>query len=187
MSTHGHVSHLVCTTCGQLRSVDVDASIRPDRCQCIERHDDRFDAEDLIACSICASCALTIVRGHTRWHLLHCEECRGQVHQLNQNAGRLVVPIGIHTIVNGLALPAADANSDSKLEVFAAEMTSLFDRISALQRHVDRLVTDRLTSAGLDRFDTVTYDTYLNACRERSITADNGRAELTRFVDEVTR
>lgn len=188
MSTFGHDSHLVCTNCGQLRSVDSDASIRPDRCRCdIERGDDSFDAEDLIACSICASCALTIVRGHTKWHLLHCEQCRGRVRRLNQDIGRVVIPVGIHTIVNGLALSAAEVDSNSQVEAFAAEMTSLFDRISALQQHVDRIVAERLWSVGLERFGTVTFETYLNACQERSITAEDGRAELTRFVSEFTR
>ena len=188
MSAFHHDSHLVCTTCGRLRSVDSDGSVPPDRCRCTsDPHDDAFSAEDLIACSICASCALNIVRGHTKWHLLHCDNCRAHVHSLNEHAGRIVVPVGIHTIVNGLALQGGDVDSDAKVEAFAASMTSLFERISALGRHVDRLVTDRLATAGLDRFDTVSFEEYLDACRAHSFTVESGWVELDRFVAEVSR
>jgi hypothetical protein len=184
MNRYPHDTHAVCTRCCRLRSIDSTAVRPPDRCACADKQpDDRFNAEDMIACTICASCALAIVRGHTRWSMVHCKRCWGNARRINETAGRVVVPMGIHTIVNGLSLSGADAASEDKFEAFATQMLSLFERISELQAHTDRLVGARLNATGLDRFDTVPFEDYLDACSQRSITAADGWAELARFVD----
>ena len=51
---------------------------------------------------LCRTCLLTVVIGSTRWSLYHCADCKPAVVLLNRLARRCVIPIGPHSIMNGV-------------------------------------------------------------------------------------
>ena len=173
-----HKHHLLCTTCCRVRSIDSDQSQPPDRCGCEPRSATHFGAEQLVPCSICASCALAIVSGHSRWHLLHCESCVHAVGRLNRRLDAMIVPVGIHSIVNGIFLEP---------ETGAAHLSRMSSQIAALEHHTDLVVASRLELTGLDLESTVPFEEYVQACRRHKIDRLDGLVELIDFiVAEVT-
>jgi hypothetical protein len=51
------------------------------------------------------------VSSGSKWSLFFCEDCKMRVVAHNQGAGRCVIPIGRHSIMNGVFLSRADASN----------------------------------------------------------------------------
>lgn len=53
---------------------------------------------------ICYCCGLRIIKSGTRWSQFNCYHCHSQIIGLNTAAGRCVIPIGRHSMMNGVFL-----------------------------------------------------------------------------------
>jgi hypothetical protein len=163
-----HLAHHVCTTCGGLVSEDGPTrGVGIDRCWCevVPRTPDVQTAELRVSCRVCATCGLGVAWGHTRWHLHHCSDCVPLVRTINHAAGRLVIPLGIHSIVNGIALRpvggrVTEAMAGAWLDQFAASNLSQ----DALLRYGRRLVRHHLEQCDLLGLDKVDVERYRVEC-----------------------
>lgn len=161
----------ICTTCFHL----VAPCEEP--CACTPRvpaADPRV-AEARIRCVPCLVCGLVIVRGHTRWCQRVCRPCREVAQRLNAVVGRCVVPIGVHSIVNGAALrrgQAAEAEGDGAVDRFVAAMSDQVVTISRVYEFGAQLLESRISRLGLGLELTVGWERYLQACVDVGVTAE---------------
>ena len=160
----------ICTHCWRLRAEGKHV----DYCKC-QSHPPNDDYPDRdLACALCLTCALTVVHGHTRWMLVLCNPCCSRARELNVRHGRLVVPIGIHSLVNGAAFrPEGDGSvDDTKLEAFAGFFRSMIGSLNDNQSYGRRLVKRRCTRLGLMGSDLIDVDEYIAASRESGETEE---------------
>jgi len=94
---------------------------------------------------LCRACGLVPLRSGSRWSVWFCEPCKAQARSLNERVGRCVVPVGRHSLMNGVTVRSA---SPADIESFAGQMSTLFDTTGAIQRWSRTVVQENLVAAG---------------------------------------
>lgn len=96
-----HASMRICSRCYELYEPDVALEL-PQRCGCNRGSDPRWPGADFNERALlCRCCGLTVLRSGSRWSPFFCEPCKHRVIDLDRRIGRLVIPIGRHSIMNG--------------------------------------------------------------------------------------
>ncbi|HQF94095.1 MAG TPA: hypothetical protein PLS46_08045, partial [Microthrixaceae bacterium] len=89
---------------------------------------------------------------------------------LNQAAGRLVVPIGVHSLMNGVSM-TADIDDDATIQRFAANLRTMNIGIAELQERGAAVVLQRCHDLGVVPVEgVVPIGSYLEACTQAGIT-----------------
>ena len=118
---------------------------RVQRCGC-EPADPLWNAFDYNrAAELCRCCASRVIRCGSKWSVFFCEACKPHVVAYNGAAGWNVIPIGRHSIMNGVPLNTERPRKGSARAAFARGMSEVFDGIGRLERlhraHVARIVS----------------------------------------------
>ena len=116
-----------------------------------------------IAAELCQACGCAVLRSGSRYSVWFCSECKKRAGTLDTATGPRLIPIGPHTIMHGIALPANPEPTDAAIDVF-------FNRIRAFTARVDRLrswshavVRSNLETLHLASAPTVLLADYLEA------------------------
>ena len=150
------------TTCGTFRGGGEHREL----CHC--QPDDR-SPEERLRCLPCAICGLKITNGHTKWRQILCGPCKDRARPINEAAGRCLIPIGIHSIVNGMALQVgAGGITDAQAIAVADQLKAVLGAAGGLQKYGETLIKRR--AAELDLPELVPFDDYVVACHEAGIT-----------------
>jgi hypothetical protein len=153
----------LCRECLVLRGPFFDshnACERVQRCGC-EPADPRWNAFDYNrAAELCRCCASRVIGCGSKWSVFFCDVCKRQVVAYNGAAGRKAIPIGRHSMMNGVALNAGDAGKTSARRVFAHDLSEVFDRIDRLERF-HRTQVRRIVSSIETRGSTVPVPHYI--------------------------
>jgi hypothetical protein len=171
----------LCRECLGLRGPCFDSfgrCERTQRCACEPKEPLWTGYDYNCAIELCHLCGAATVRSGSRWSLFFCARCSTPVNAYNRAAGAVVIPIGRHSIMNGVVLSGRAAASPVARDAFAAAMTSLEGRIGRLfrwQRDKVRRLLRKLPEGGA----TVPLETYLEVARARSEDVDALIAELT--------
>ncbi|HEX9260268.1 MAG TPA: hypothetical protein VF855_12070 [Acidimicrobiales bacterium] len=142
---------VICTTCWRLRT----SGGHTDHCHCSypRRKKSPGEAEGLLACDLCYVCGLGVTRGHSRWRSLLCDHCRPLVRAFNSKHRKLVLPLGIHSVVNGVAYSAnpkaPPAATLAELTTFTDDLVACFGLVRAASEYGEKLVRDRCEGLGL--------------------------------------
>jgi hypothetical protein len=141
------------------------------RCYC-EPRQPRWNCYDYNqAVEVCRCCAASTVRSGSRWSPFFCNGCKPTILARNRAAGFALVPIGRHSIMNQVSLPAAEAADDGAVDAFVARFSSLGDRMERLEHW--RLARHRALLADLrPRGATIRLPRYLAAARARALDVD---------------
>jgi hypothetical protein len=97
------------------------------------------------------------------------------VRALNARLGRLVVPVGIHSLVNGVSSssnPGQPRVSRKDAARFAAQLTDIGRGGLRLDRYRTQLVRSRCERLGLVEGPAITLGRYLRACDAAGITPE---------------
>ena len=137
----------LCRKCLVLRGLFFDSHNgceRVQQCGC-EPPEPLWNAFDYnCAAELCRCCASRAIRCGSKWSVFFCDACKGHVVAYNDAAGWKVIPIGRHSLMNGVALRVDDARKGSPRSAFARGMSEVFDGIGRLERlhraHVTRIV-----------------------------------------------
>jgi hypothetical protein len=170
----------ICLECGQLRG---PSRFWDEICSCDRAAWDESEvprAGDLGAdARLCAGCLTSVVSGSTRWTLHFCRRyCLKTVLDLNRRAQRLVVPIGVHSLVNGISLPLDDRLTALRVTAFYDQLSTLFDNQQRLHELRESRTIERARRLGFTG-SAVGVSDYLAA------SSDNGlspAAELQAFI-----
>lgn len=104
------------------------------------------------ALDLCTVCARGTAGGTTRWSWLACTHCRSVEHALQDWLGIRVLPLGRHSLMNGVGLRVAGA-SEAEAAAFAVHFEGLglgWERLSAWGAAEARRLADRLGDGGPD-------------------------------------
>jgi hypothetical protein len=138
----------LCRTCLVLRGPFFDSHNgceRVQRCAC-EPREPLWHAFDYnCAAELCRCCASQVIRCGSKWSVFFCEACRPHVDAHNDAAGWKVIPIGRHSIMNGVALDTRSIGNGSARSAFARGLSEVFDGAVRLERfhraHVTGIVS----------------------------------------------
>ena len=141
-------------------------------CRC---HRDTWDRHPVPRCGhlsnnvhFCRSCLSALAPGCSRWTVYYFVDCRPPVVVLNRLAGRCVVPIGPHSMMNGVS------HATNGRQVLDAQASAFADQLSTLFRNqasLHELTNDRIRTR-LDDFDIKTHATRVRDYFDRCVTDD---------------
>jgi len=127
----------LCRKCLVLRGPFFDSHNgceRVQRCGCEPRQPlwNAFDYN--CAAELCRCCAAHVIRCGSKWSIFFCDACKRQVVAYNGAVGWKAIPIGRHSMMNGVALNTGDAGKASARSAYARDLSEVFDRIDRLER-----------------------------------------------------
>lgn len=123
---------------------------------------------------LCRCCGLVLLGSGSRWSTWFCEQCRPLIRGLNRAVGRVVVPIGRHSLMNGVGLPGPWTATPAAVEMFTRASIGLFDRIEALGRYARSVVERNVVALGLPPDTDVHVGEYLAAVRRSDLRCEDG-------------
>ncbi len=133
--------------CGQLRGW----AGRPQGCPC-EPSEPWPGCDVSRAQDLCLVCARGTAGGTSRWSWLGCTTCRSVDQALRDWLGMPVLPLGRHSIMNGVGLRVATA-SQEEVDAFCVRLEGLelgWDRLHAWARDEARRLARSFADAGPD-------------------------------------
>ena len=148
----------ICRTCAKLYD-DVDDSGQ--HCACYRRNQLGWPGYDYNEhTGLCHCCVRETLPSGSRWSVWFCEACKERVLALNRRIGLSVIPIGRHSLMNGVGLSGEAATRRAEAAAFTAGLQSFFGRINDLHEwtrvklHTNLLRTDLLWAGnpGLDEY-----------------------------------
>ncbi len=162
---------LVCCECFALRDPEVrDDGHPPQLCDCAPQEvrdaQPRFGDFNKRA-ELCYVCGLTLISSGSRWSPFHCRECMRRVQDLNASVGLLIVPIGRHSLMNGVGSPRP--NVSSELQEFVDGVNDMNVRISDISDYSRQVVRRNLWLLGLPSSEHIPVRNYLEACASSSL------------------
>lgn len=119
---------------------------------------------------LCRCCGEVLLPSGSRWSVWFCRECAGRVAGLNRGAGRCIVPIGAHSMMNGVSLRGAV--TEPQVELFVRESNGLFASMDELLAHAQRVVVRNLVRLGFPAAEHVPLGSYLRAAGEAPLTSE---------------
>lgn len=173
---------IICGRCHQLRGPSGLGWFQLCSCATAEERkaNEPVEPRDLATVMVlCRCCALSTVPTRSRWAHFVCGPCRGRIVELNRTAGRLVIPIGYHSIVNGVSLSGARVAPEA-LSAFSDQLLALFREQGGLWAWADRVVVSNLAHLGLPTASDVGLSEYLAAVGRSSLCSELAFADLRR-------
>jgi hypothetical protein len=107
---------------------------------------------------LCRACGLVPLRSGSRWSAWFCEPCLRLARTLNERVGRCVVPIGRHSLMNGVS---GHNRSSEEIEFFAGRLSNLFEAMAAIRPWARTVVRENLVAAGQPDDVDLDLSTYL--------------------------
>ena len=129
---------------------------------------------------LCRACGLVPLRSGSRWSVWFCGPCATQANRLNERVGRCVVPIGRHSLMNGVS---ARSDSSEEIDFLAAQLPKLFDAMDAVGQWSRIVVRENLAVAGQPHDVDMDLSTYL-ASVHTSATSEQRFAEMVAHLLE---
>ena len=162
----------VCSTCFRLYGIGLSPWKRYgerlywQRCSC----DDKAEPPENITekqavygnglVELCYCCGMALVPLGSQWFMFFCDECRPMVRDFDRQYGRVIIPIGRHSLVNGsilrgldstgdgLILRSPDVQDDAKVEQYFSKVKGMFASIKYLEEWNRLEVANRLKEIG---------------------------------------
>ena len=122
---------------------------------------------------LCRCCTMEPLRSLSRWSVWFCEECKTRVREFNNNAGPALIPIGRHSVMNGLGLSLDGATDPDEIARFTASTNGLFAKIGELLAWTSNRVRNNLRALEFAPGTEIALAAYLtsaNRLRSRSAT-----------------
>jgi hypothetical protein len=163
---------VICARCRQLKGPVPDRTDRVRQlCACtpveVRRAEPRWGGDHNTYAELCRCCGLELLPSGSKWSVWFCEPCKTSVRDLNKAAGRCVIPIGRHSMMNGVAATGAQLATDDAIDAFTRRLTTFVERIDFLDAHACAAVERNLLALGFGVEHDVPLADYL-AALERS-------------------
>lgn len=178
-STDGSYGALaVCGTCGEVKGpLPAEWGRAQQLCSCASaeqrRAQPKYGSDFACWVELCYCCGLYTVSSGSRWSPFHCREyCSGHARALNDRAGHCLVPMGRHSLMNGIVLPEPRRRSDAEIDAFANQLKSLFSRVEQHKERAKATVLTNLACLGFERGEDVLLDDYLARARRSQLSPE---------------
>ncbi len=161
---------VVCDACGRVRG-KWRALERPGApayeqgCPCVAGDGEPWPGFDFkTAVELCHVCGAEALPSGSRWSPYCCDACKERVKQLNLHYGTCIIPIGRHSLMNGVAYGADVAHAGATPAQFAEDLHGLFGRSDRLLAWRKRQIRANLADCGFASGEAVALPDYLAAC-----------------------
>jgi hypothetical protein len=128
----------VCRTCFLLRGPFYDTHNGCERvqpCEC-DREQPLWNGYDYnCAAELCYCCAAAVIGSGSKWSVFFCDGCKVRVCAYNDAVVRSAIPIGRHSLMNGVSLRAADARKARRVNELAKGLSRLAGGVERLYAH----------------------------------------------------
>lgn len=160
--------------CGSCFGLYGEINLRRQLCSCATPEEHRANGEARYQSSgtywtrlaeICRCCGATLVTADHKFSLWFCGKCLKRVREVNKACGSCVIPIGWHSIVNGVFAPSNRCKTLMGATAVADELGAFFRETVSVSEWGDRLVERHWLAAGLPLGQDVSVDDYLKAVR----------------------
>ncbi len=118
--------------------------------------------------TLCYCCGAEQLRSGSRWSVWFCETCRKRVLEFNQEIGVSLIPIGRHSLMNGIGLELGPVVSKIKIKETIVNLRQLGTRSDHLERWKKTVKSRNWRSARLDEGQDVGLIKYLLSAKELS-------------------
>jgi hypothetical protein len=125
---------------------------------------------------LCRCCGQQLLRSGSRWSVWFCTPCKKRVFSLNHRARTCVIPIGRHSLMNGVFGEARPRTSRVEIAGVAVSLRKLFESIDDLAEWAQEIVRRNCASVGLGDRARVPLGDYLGAVKRAKLS----RAEAFR-------
>jgi hypothetical protein len=133
---------------------------------------------------LCNCCVAVLAPGSSRWTSYYCDGCRPHVFVLNRLAGRCLVPIGPHSIMNGIFQTVPDGpDLDAAVISFHDQLSTMTRNQTALHDLTFERTHLRLADLGIDAY-AVGVEDYVTRCRDAGWTARAGFVDFVLSIGE---
>jgi hypothetical protein len=140
-----------------------------------------------IATELCRCCALELVPSGSRWSRFFCSECHERVVALNQAAHRCVIPIGRHSIMNGIFYrPGHHTMTHEEATAFYDQLTTFFGQTDATERWARRQTARNIDAVSMRQPGGVSLRTYLRLVRHASLSKRDAFDEMKAVAQRRT-
>lgn len=182
---------VVCGTCGEVRGLWREGSEEwPEYrqgCKCVPGDTEPWPRVDFqTRVELCYVCGAEALPSGSRFSQYLCSECKQPVIQLNKDYGRCIIPIGRHSIMNGLFYNAESARLGVSVAQFAVELQDFAGTHGELVRWRRRQVIANLKACGLARQPEVPLEEYLAACKALPVDKEEAFAGVCRRYGVLT-
>ncbi|HEY5662939.1 MAG TPA: hypothetical protein VIS05_02760 [Ilumatobacter sp.] len=132
---------------------------------------------------LCQGCLIDLVTGSSRWTSFYCELCRAWMFDTRTRLGRLIAPLGRHSLMNAVCWrPDLDRSpTDPDFADFADRLNILFIGIRDLWDLADRRLGERLRRISPGSHDITVVD-YRTLCTRHGITRPTGLDEFSHIL-----
>ena len=155
---------MVCGTCHRLRGA---AGELRQRCRC--EASETWPGWDISqAKELCRACGLVVLRSGSRWSVWLCDVCKPLAVALNRSMGRVMVPIGRHSLMHGLAY-RPDGGQD--VDAFTDDLRGLVGAQDRLDAWAGEIVGDNLAVLGVARGADVALEDYQDLIAAASLSS----------------
>jgi hypothetical protein len=182
---------VVCVTCGWLRGPwgrygELEFEQRCD-CRDAEEPDERWPGFDHnTVAELCRCCGLEVVKSGSKWSVWFCRECLDRVKDLNAGAGRCVVPIGRHSLMNGVFYkPVEDGVNPAALTAFSDQLHTFFGAVVATEDWRRRVVRANLAAINLGEALSVPVGGYCRRVRAAGLSKEAAFAALVAAASDA--
>lgn len=122
---------------------------------------DRLDHQTVA--ELCRCCAVELLASGSRWSVWFCAECKERVRDLNARVGVCVIPIGRHSIMNGVGLRGDRAHDEDEVAAFVDRMKGFLDTTDRLSDWATEIIRRNCARVALGDRDRVPISEYLEA------------------------
>lgn len=176
----------ICGHCFEVRyprSADESAEVQ--WCECDRRSQDRRAPTwgDLRSRRrLCWCCTAAKADGGSKWTLHVCQPCQASIQSTNAAVGRLVAPIGVHSLMHGIGhRTSGEPLSEAVADALAVEFNDLFNGVHRAWLHKKFRTAELVHRFGLFGQPVIPIDDYLAAASELADPQDEGLASLITF------
>ncbi len=98
------------------------------------------------ALELCYCCASNVIPSGSKFSSFFCDACRTNIVRLRDAVGSAVIPLGRHSLMNGIALHGPDAGNRLRITSFAAANSQSSNRIGRLFEWRRLVIAERVSS-----------------------------------------
>lgn len=153
-------------------------------CECDRRSQDRRPPTwgDLRSQRrLCWCCAAAKADGGSKWTVHVCKPCQAAIQAANSSVGRLVAPIGVHSLMHGIGHRSNEPLTDAVAAALAVEFNDLFAGVHRAWLHGKFRTAELAHRLGLFGQAAIPLVDYLHGARALPDGRDEALASLITF------
>jgi hypothetical protein len=129
----------VCATCFEPYEFRLQGAVSRQRCRCpnkvpVGRTWPGYDFNEHL--HLCECCSMVVLRSGSKWSVWFCDVCKHRVSELNDSVGGCLIPIGRHSLMNGVGVTARGvdpAGEEERLAIAGAFHGKLMGLFGAME------------------------------------------------------